>query len=90
VVQVTFDQINGLFEFCGSVALWVNVRQLYLDKKIRGVHWLPTAFFMSWGFWNLIYYPSLNQWWSLYGGLSIVVANTVWLGQMIWYGRKGR
>ena len=81
------DLINGLFEFFGSLVLWMNVRQLYLDKKVRGVTWSATAFFMTWGYWNLYYYPHLGQWCSFAGGVSIVVANTVWLGQMLYYGR---
>lgn len=79
------DLINGIFEFVGSVMLWRNVVQLHRDKVVRGVHWLPTGFFMAWGFWNLFYYPHLNQWWSFVGGVSIVVANAVWFGQMIHY-----
>ena len=85
---MTPDLINGLFEFAGSVVLWMNVRALYLDKHVAGVRWHATAFFMSWGFWNLWYYPALNQWWSFAGGCSIAIANAVWLGQMLYYRRK--
>lgn len=84
---MTPDLINGLFELLGSLVLWRNVRQLYVDKMIRGVHWTATGFFAAWGYWNLYYYPSLDQWWSFAGGCSIVLANTVWLGQMLYYGR---
>lgn len=84
------DVVNGLFEFCGSLALWRNVLQLYRDKQLKGVHWAATAFFMTWGYWNLYYYPALDQWWSLYGGVSIVAANTVWLGQMAYYSRRAQ
>lgn len=79
------DFINGMFEFFGSVMLWKNVAQLYKDKMIKGVHWGPTGFFMAWGYWNLFYYPHLDQWWSFWGGVSIVTANTVWFVQMIYY-----
>jgi len=81
------DLTNGLFEFLGSIALWLNVKRLYRDKCYSGVTTLATGFFMSWGYWNLYYYPSLNQWWSFTGGLSIVIANTVWLLLMFYYGR---
>ena len=84
---MTPDLINGLFEICGSVMIWRNVLQLYRDKMYRGIHIEPTAFFMCWGFWNLYYYPHLDQWWSFWGGVSIVFANTVWVGQMLYYGR---
>ena len=85
---MTPDLINGIFEFVGSVALWRNVLQLHRDKAIKGVHWSATGFFMLWGYWNLYYYPHLDQWWSFSGGVSIVTANTVWMIQMIYYGRK--
>jgi hypothetical protein len=82
------DHINGAFEFVGSVALWRNVLQLYRDKVVHGAHWFATAFFATWGYWNLFYYPHLDQWWSFSGGVSLVFANTVWLFQMWYYGRK--
>jgi len=79
------DLINGLFEMVGSVMLWRNVLQLYRDKLVKGVHWNATAFFAAWGYWNLFYYPHLDQWYSFAGGVSIVIANTVWLCQMFYY-----
>lgn len=79
--------MNGLFEFIGSVALWANVWKLHKDKQVHGVTWYATGFFMCWSYWNLFYYPSLDQWWSFAGGVSIVVANTVWLGQMLYHGK---
>lgn len=83
------DLVNGTFEILGSIMLWRNVYQLYQDKMIRGVTYGATAFFMVWGYWNLFYYPHLNQWWSFVGGISIVAANTVWMFQMCYYGRNG-
>jgi len=62
------DLINGLFEFAGAFALALNVRQLWRDKEVKGVHPIPTAFFAAWGLWNLFYYPHLGQYWSLAGG----------------------
>jgi hypothetical protein len=85
----TADLINGSFEFVGSLMLWRNVAQLYRDKMVRGVHWSATGFFAAWGYWNLFYYPHLGQWLSFSGGVSIVAANTIWLGQMLYYIKKG-
>jgi hypothetical protein len=82
------DLINGLFEFTGSLALWLNVAALHHDKRVQGVRWYTTAFFFSWGVWNLAYYPMLGQWLSLVGGCSIATANLVWLCQMLYYRRK--
>lgn len=82
---LTPDMINGLFELFGSAMLWTNVRQLHKDKEIKGINWWTVVFFTSWGIWNLFYYPSLNQMWSFYGGISIALANVTWLGMLLWY-----
>jgi hypothetical protein len=82
------DAVNGLFELCGAVALWQNVRAIRRDKTIAGVHWGATAFFTTGGLWNLYYYPSLDQWASFAGGLAIAGVNLVWLGYVWKYRRN--
>ena len=84
------DLINGLFELFGGVLLWKNVAQLHKDKETKGVHWSPVMFFAAWGYWNLYYYPSLNQWLSFMAGINIVTANTIWVLQMMYYLRKNK
>jgi hypothetical protein len=85
------DLINGGFELISSIMVWWNIATLYRDKEIKGVHIVPTAFFFSWGIWNLFYYPHLNQWLSFFGGCSIVLANGIWVLQMFHYGQnRGR
>lgn len=73
------DLVNGSFELLGALSIWMHVKAIMRDKKSRGVSKLATAFFTSWGFWNLYYYPHLNQWFSFTGGLAIVSGNAVWL-----------
>lgn len=73
------DLVNGGFEGCGAVAIFANCAVLRRDKRVRGVSPLVTAFFTSWGFWNLYYYPSLDQWASFVGGVAIVAGNLLWL-----------
>jgi hypothetical protein len=82
---MTPDMINGSFELMGAFFLLLNVRQLYKDKGLNGVHWAPTVLFSCWGLWNLYFYPHLGQWYSFAGGLAIVCVNTFWLGQIAWY-----
>lgn len=79
------DLINGSFEFLGAFVLWQNVRALRRDKVLQGVHWTPTAFFAAWGLWNLFYYPSLDQWFSFWGGVAIVSVNLMWLALVVRY-----
>lgn len=83
------DVINALFEFFGGCFLWWNVRQLYRDKQIKGVSVIATAFFASWGLWNCIFYPSVGAYWSFIAGINVVIANSVWVGQMLYYRKTG-
>ena len=85
---LTPDILNGIFELGGSIMLWNNVRAIYKDKAVQGVRVSSTAFFMLWGYWNMFYYPHLDQWWSFLGGCSITLANSVWVGQMVYYSRS--
>jgi len=82
------DIINGSFEALGGLFICASIRRLYLDKVVRGVSLLPVTFFTAWGFWNLIYYPHLEQWVSFAGGIGIVTANAIWLAQMVYYTRQ--
>ncbi len=79
------DIINGCFELLGGILNFINVYRVYKDKKLSGVSLIPTLFFTLWGFWNLYYYPHLNQWWSFFGGLIIVIANLAWVALAIYY-----
>ncbi len=82
------DILNGCYNFLGAPFVILSIIKLYRDKKVRGVSLMHVAFFSSWGYWNLYYYPHLNQWASFIGGLFLVLTNTFWLIQMIYYLRK--
>jgi hypothetical protein len=85
---MTPDVVNGSFELLGSLLTWKNVWQVRRDGGYAGIY-LPTVlFFMSWGAWNLYYYPHLNQWFSFVGGLSLVFANVSWVVMLLRFGRK--
>ena len=77
--MMTNDMVNGLFELVGGVLCWANAVRLYRDKVVKGVMWQATAFFSCWGFWNLWYYPALDQWFSFAAGAFLVVGNTAWV-----------
>lgn len=79
------DLINGTFEATAGLMVANHCRRVLKDKQVKGVSIISSAFFTSWGFWNLYYYPHLNQWLSFLGGLSIVTANTVWVCLMLKY-----
>ena len=81
------DVINGLYEALGCVFIYMSIRKLRQDKIVRGVSWLHMSFCMTWGFWNLFYYPHLEQWYSFWGGVGIVTANTYYVFQLLYYDR---
>ena len=83
--MTTPDLINGLFEGASSLTIWLNVRAILRDKAVKGFSPVPLIFFASWGYWNLFYYPHLNQWLSFFGGVSMVIANTVYIFLVLKY-----
>jgi uncharacterized membrane protein YfcA len=82
------DLVNGVFELLGAFVIFLNIRRLHKDKEVKGYDPKVTVFFTAWGLWNLWYYPSLDQWLSFWGGLAIVVMNSVWLCQIYYYNHK--
>lgn len=79
------DLTNGTFELLGAPFICLSIIKLHQEKLVRGVSWYAVAFFASWGYWNLYYYPHLGQWASFIGGCAIVLANTIWLLQICYY-----
>jgi uncharacterized membrane protein YfcA len=84
------DAINGTYELCGGFFLLANCFKLLKDKEVKGISIASSAFFTSWGVWNLWYYPHLNQHFSFLGGILIVLANAWWVYLAIYYSRKKR
>lgn len=79
------DLINGLFEFLGGCAIDLSCLALWRSKKSLGVSWIHFAYFLGWGVWNLYFYPSLDQWWSFWGGVWVVRANLTYLLMLLYY-----
>jgi hypothetical protein len=84
------DVINSCFEFSGAIVIWINILKLYKDKEIKGILWQVWIFYTVWGIWNLYYYPALNQTFSFYAGVCLVVGNIIWCIQAFYYNVKNR
>lgn len=84
------DILNGLFESCGGFFIGLSILKLHREKLVRGVSWTHVAFFSTWGFWNLYFYPHLDQWFSFWGGAALVAANATWLGQIVYYNHRAK
>jgi hypothetical protein len=85
---MTADALNGTFEFTGSLLTFNNVRHVIIDRGYAGIWWPAIVFFLSWGLWNLWFYPHLGQTWSFFGGAMLCTANIAWAGVMLAYGKK--
>ena len=82
------DWVNAGFELFGSIGVWFHIWALYKNKKATGVEPLTFVLFSLWGYWNLYYYAHLGQTASVVAGISIAVANTVWVIMYYYYKRK--
>lgn len=84
------DIVNAGYESIGGFMILLHCLALYRDKEVKGVSVFATVVFTTWGYWNLYYYPHLNQWASFAGGIVIVTANTLWIAMMFYYIRKAK
>jgi len=84
------DVVNASFELAGSIGVWFHILALYKNKKASGVEPLTFVLFSIWGYWNLYYYYQLGQIASAWAGVSIVLANTVWVCMYYHYKGKGK
>ena len=81
------DATNSVFTLLGGVSIWTSIYKLYHDKMVRGTHWIPAAFFASWGVWHLYYHAYLEQWFTLVAGAHLALVNFVWLVLIVHYTR---
>ena len=79
------DFINGSFELLAGFFIFKHCLCVLKDKQVKGVSLLAVLFFTLWGFWNLFYYPHLDQMLSFYGGIFVVIANSIWLYLLVKY-----
>lgn len=79
------DIVNGSLQVGGGFFVLASIARLNKDRQVRGVSWLHVMYFTAWGYWNLFYYPHLDQWVSFAGGLLLVAANTAWLVQLVYW-----
>lgn len=80
------DVVNGSFEFLAGFMICLHIVKVLKDKNVAGVSTIATAYFAAWGYWNLYYYPSLDQWVSFAGGIFVVTANTIWVILLLYFG----
>lgn len=84
-MKISSDKINSGFEIAGGFFIVLSILQVLQDKSVAGVNLFHIAFFVIWGYWNLYYYASIKQKWSLRATFFITAVNTVWLALLIYY-----
>lgn len=82
------DLVNGLFQLGAALFIFNHCRVLYRDKLVRGVSIFSTIFFLVWGFWNLWYFPFLEQVISTIAAVAVTIANILYTYMMAHYLRK--
>jgi hypothetical protein len=79
------DLLLASFEAGSALFGLGNIRAIRRDKKIAGVWWQQTAFYMGWGFCNLYIYSAALlplSWWA---GIGITLVNIAWLAHVFHY-----
>lgn len=83
--KVACDKINSGFELAGGFFIMLSIIQVLLDRDVAGVSLSHVGFFAFWGYWNLYYYKSIKQQWSLVASCLVTAMNTVWLMLLLYY-----
>lgn len=82
------DIINSFFEASVSAFVWLNVRRLYVDKRVKGASLWAACWFCIAGCWRSYFYVSIGVWWSFVSGASILAANLTWFFMALYYTRR--
>lgn len=78
--KTILDFINAIgFEGMSCLFLTFNLRQLYVDKVVRGISLMSCGFYAIWACWNIFYYWSLNQPLSFYFGILVAILSVWWI-----------
>jgi hypothetical protein len=79
------DQVVAFFEAGSAFLIAKSVLKLRREKLVRGVSAWPICFFGLWGYWNLYWYSFINAPWAWWFGILVVISNTTWAGQVLYY-----
>jgi hypothetical protein len=79
------DAINGSLECVSAGLMLGHCHATWRDKKVSGVNIKSQAAFTLWSAWNLVYYPSLDQWFSALGAVFVLTNNALWLSLLLRY-----
>jgi hypothetical protein len=83
--MITAEQALTAFFVACSVVVWANVRALLRDKCVKGCSIAPAYIFFATNAYEVWYFLHLHQSLASLGAVSMVAANTIWIGLAHWY-----
>ena len=80
---MTIEMLEGLFYILGAVLAWMNARQLYVDRTLKGVHWGTPIFLTIFSLWSLFVNPLQSVWLAHYASIAMLVGNLIWVSLLL-------
>lgn len=84
-MKLTMDQANAALEMGGAFLRTLDCIKLFQHKRFVGGHLGTALYFLLWGVFNVFFYPSLNQVWSFWAALALMVINGLWFVMAVYY-----
>ncbi len=80
---MSVEIFEGIFYVGGAVLSWMNVRQLYLDRVLKGVHGFTPFFFTVFSLWSLLSNPLHSAWLVHYASITMLLGSLIWLALLL-------
>jgi hypothetical protein len=82
------DTFNGILEFSTAFFIWFSIRALWKERGYSGESVVTMVFWTLLSMWRIYFYVHLAQHESLLGEIPRMLSNCVYLGLMLYFGRK--
>lgn len=83
------DFTSAAFTVGAALFLLLNIRQMLVDRSLKGVSVYTIAYFTAWGYWGIfLFYAMPNMVLTFVASVILAIAYSVWLGLAIYYKRK--
>ncbi len=84
-----WDIANSCFLVVAIFFLLLDVRAVYRDKKINGLAVPTRFFFVVWTAFTVAYWAHLDQWFSFYVEIALLVISVMYVSMIMYYYKKG-
>jgi hypothetical protein len=83
--MISAEQVLMILFIACSTVCWMNVRALLRDKCTKGCSIAPAYIFFATNAYEVWYFLHLHQSLASLGAVSMVAANSIWIGLAHWY-----